>query len=452
MKKTNMTQGIEWKQLLLFALPLMAGQALQQLYNTVDGIIVGNFVGDIALGAVGACSSVTLVFVSLAVGMCTGCSIVAAQYFGAGMKDELRRSASTSIVLLLIMGVFFSILGVIVARPFLTNVLGVGDWYIDYATTYFSIYAGGLIFQFAYNVFAAMLRAVGDSKSSLYFLLISSVTNLVLDVLFVVVFHWDVAGVAVATVISQAASAIAAGIYMVRKYEIFRFGRGELRFHKRTAKLIMRVAMPSTLQQMVMSCGGLALQRIVNDFGGVYAGLMSGATAGQRIESFAFIPIFAFNSALSTFTGQNVGAGNMERVKKGRRACMLMGILVSFMVAALVLLLRSQLVGLFGVSEEGLAYGVKYLMVFCPALWLFGMYSINNGVLQGAGDTAYTAFILVTSFAIRIVLAYILAYSTPLEYMAAWLSVPFGWVINTLLSWGRYLTGGWKKKAIVGKI
>lgn len=446
--KGSMTKGAEWKHLLLFALPLMGGQALQQLYNTVDGIIVGNFVGDVALGAVGVCGPVTLLFTSIAVGMCTGVSVVAAQYFGAGKMGEMRRAASTSIMMLLVMGAVFSVVGAVFSRGLLKGMLGVGDWYIKDATTYFAIYAVGLVFQFAYNAFAALLRAVGDSKSTLYFLLISSVTNLVLDLMFVIVFQWGVAGAAIATVISQALSAVAAGAYMVRKYQVFRFGKGEFRWHPASARLILRLAAPSTLQQVVMSCGYLALQRVVNHFGGIYAGLMSGATAGQRVESFVMIPMFAFGTAMSTFTGQNIGAGDLERVKRGRRVCLGMGVGVSLVIEAVVLLLREPLISLFGVSAEGLKYGVSYLNILCPLLFLFGLYIINNGILQGSGDVGFTAVILLTSFVLRIVLAYTLAYYTDLEYMAVWISQPIGWLCNMSLSWGRYFSGAWKKKGV----
>lgn len=446
--KGSMTQGTEWRHILLFALPLMVGQFLQQLYNTVDGIVVGNFVGDIALGAVGTCSPVTLVFVSLAVGMCTGCSVVVSQYFGAKKMEEMRRAASTSIILLLMVGAVLSVLGVAFARPLLRNVLGVGDWYIDDATVYLAIYAAGLLFQFAYNAFAALLRAVGDSKASLYFLLISSIVNLVLDLVFVIVFHWGVAGAAIATTISQIVSAAVAGVYMVRKYEVFRFGKGEFRFHKASAKLILRLAVPSTLTQVVMSGGNLVLQRVVNDFGAIYPGLMGGTTAAMRVEHFVYVPIFGFSTAMSTFTGQNMGAGHLDRVMRGRKACLLMSLAVSVTVAAIVLLLREPLVSLFGVSAEGLQYGSLYLIIFCPSLLLFCFYMIHSGVLQGAGDTSYTAFILATSYALRIIVAYCLAYLTPLEYRAVWISIPIGWVCNVTMSWLRYRSGAWKTKGV----
>ena len=226
-----MTEGKEWKNILMFALPLMAGNALQQLYNTVDGIIVGNFVGDTALAAVGACSPLTMVFIALALGMSNGSAIVVGQYYGAGKHEEMRRTVSTAVLLLLALGAVLSVVGVLVARPMLSGLMRVSELYIDYAVDYFAIYAIGLIFQFAYNIFAAVLRALGDSRATLYFLVISSITNTVLDLLFVVGFHWEVAGAAIATVISQALSAVCAAVYMMRKHEVLRYKKGEFRFH-----------------------------------------------------------------------------------------------------------------------------------------------------------------------------------------------------------------------------
>lgn len=447
-QKGNLTSGVEWKQLLLFALPLMAGNALQQLYNTVDGIIVGNYVGDTALAAVGACAPMTMLFVMLAIGMSAGSSVVIAQYYGAGKVAEMRRAVSTSIILLIAMGVVLSVVGVVVARPFLVHILSVGQLYIDYAVDYFAIYAMGLVCQFAYNIFAAILRALGDSKATLYFLLISSVTNLVLDLLFVIGFHWEVAGAAIATVISQLVSAVTAAVYMMRRHEVLHFGKGEFRFHPASAKLTLRIAIPNTLQQSIVSCGNLALQRIINDFGAVYMGLMSGTTAAMRLESFVLIPIFSFNVAMSTFTGQNIGARQPERVRSGRRVCLFMCLAISAVVAVVVFLLRAQLVSLFGVSREGLSYGMQYLLILCPSLLVFCFHMIHNGVLQGAGDLGFMAFGSLSSFALRCLIAYVFAYCTPLEYMAVWLSQPVGWLYGAVLSLWRYRGGKWRDKGI----
>ena len=443
-----MTEGTEWKHLLKFALPLMAGNALQQLYNTVDGIVVGNFVGDTALAAVGACAPLTMLFIALAIGMSNGSAVVVGQYYGAGKLDELRRTVSTSTILLLILGAVLSVVGVIVARPMLSGVMKVSELYIDYAVDYFAIYAMGLIFQFAYNIFAAVLRALGDSKATLYFLIISSVTNTVLDLLFVVVFRWEVAGAAIATVISQALSAVCAVVYMVKKYEILRFKKGEFRFHKASAALTMRIAIPSTLTQAVVSCGNLALQRIINDFGAVYPGLMSGNTAGTRLESFIMIPIFGFNTAQASFASQNVGAGKLDRVRKGRNAGLVMGMLCCAAISAVAFAFRTPLVSLFGVSAEGLAYGVLHLTILCPSMLLFCLHMTTSGIMHGAGDAKFGAFMTLSSFLVRLAAAYILAYATPLEYLAVWISTPIGWLYNLALCWGRYYSGAWKKKGI----
>lgn len=447
-KAGNMTQGTEWKHLLKFALPLMAGNALQQLYNTVDGIIVGNFVGDIALAAVGACAPLTMLFIALAIGMSNGSAVVVGQYYGAGKTDELRRTVSTSMVLLLVLGAILSVLGVVVSRPMLSVVMKVSELYLDYAASYFSIYAVGLIFQFAYNILAAVLRALGDSKATLYFLIISSVTNTVLDLLFVVVFRWSVAGAAIATVISQALSAVCAAVYMFRKYEMLRFGKGEFRFYKASAALTMRIAIPSTLTHAVVSCGNLALQRIINDFGAVYMGLMSGNTAGSRLESFIMIPIFSFNTAQATFASQNVGAGKMDRVKRGRNAGLVMGLICCAVISAVTFAYRAPLISLFGVGAEGLTYGMIHLAILCPSMLLFCLNMTTSGIMHGAGDAKFGAFMVLSSFVVRLIAAYVLAYATPLEYLAVWVSTPIGWVYNLTLCWWRYYGGAWKKKGI----
>lgn len=443
-----MTEGKEWKHILMFALPLMAGNALQQLYNTVDGIIVGNFVGDTALAAVGACSPLTMLFIALAIGMSNGSAVVTGQYYGAGKLDEMRRTVSSSMIMLLVLGAVLSVVGVLIARPMLSGVMKVSELYIDYAVDYFGIYAIGLIFQFAYNIFAAVLRALGDSKATLYFLVISSVANTVLDLLFVVVFGWEVAGAAIATVISQALSAVCAVVYMRRKYEVLRFRKGEFRFYKASAALTMRIAIPNTLTHSVVSCGNLALQRIINDYGALYLGLMSGTTAGMRLESFIMIPIFNFNAAQAAFASQNVGAGKMDRVRRGRNAGLVMGLICCAAISVTTYLLRAPLVSLFGVSSEGLAYGMTYLTVLCPSLLLFCLHMTTTGIMQGAGDAKFGAFMTLSSFLIRLIFAYSLAYTTSLEYMAVWISIPVGWVYNVIVCWARYYSGAWKKKGI----
>lgn len=219
----SMTEGTPWKHILRFALPILAGSLLQQLYNTVDTIIVGNFTGQDALSAVGTTTSFTLLFLALAIGISAGCSVVVAQYYGAGNEVQVRCGASTGILLLMGMGVLSVLVGIALSRPAFVHVIGVPAEILDQTLQYFRIYALGLVFQFGYNAFSSILRAVGDSAATLYFLLISSVINVVLDLLLVAVFRWGVVGAAVATVAAQAGSFVAAYFYMIKKYPVFRF-------------------------------------------------------------------------------------------------------------------------------------------------------------------------------------------------------------------------------------
>ena len=223
MRARTMTEGASWKHILRFALPVLAGAVLQQLYNTVDAIIVGNFAGEASLSAIGTTGSFVFFFLAFAMGLSSGNGVVIAQHYGADDRKMVRENASTGMILLVGVGIIVAVIGILVAKPAYQYLIHVPSDLIDKTVLYFRIYAVGLIFQFAYNSFAAILRAIGDSAATLYFLLIASLMNIGLDLLFVAVFHWDVAGAAVATVISQLASCIAAYLYMIKKYPIFRF-------------------------------------------------------------------------------------------------------------------------------------------------------------------------------------------------------------------------------------
>jgi putative MATE family efflux protein len=440
-----MTEGCEWKLILLFTLPLMAGNFLQQLYNAVDGIIVGNFAaaGENALSAVGTCAPITMLFIAIAMGMSTGCSILISQLYGAKRFDEMRRAVSTSLILVVAAGLVFTVVGSVIAKWLLVNVLCVPDTFLADAAAYFSIYCFGLVFQFTYNIVSFILRSLGDSAATLYFLLVSSVTNIILDMVFVAGLHWDVPGVAVATVIAQALSAVVSIVYMFKKYPFLRFAKGEFRFHRDQAAQALRLSIPTTLQQCIISSGHIAIQRIVNDFG-----ITAAFTAGMRVENFILIPIFAFNVGLATFTGQNVGAGKLDRVRTGLKVTQVMGCIVCAAVAVLAYTAAFPLVGLFGVEGETQALGVQYIHFIAPWLLVFCVYIITNGVLQGAGDVMFTAANTISSLLIRCIGAYLLAYFTPVAGTAAWVSLPIGWVWSLALALSRYKWGPWRQKAV----
>lgn len=446
----SMTEGKEWKLILFFALPLMLGNLLQQLYNTVDGIIVGNYVGSDALASVGTCASLTMLFLALAIGMSNGCAIVVSQYFGAKQFDQVRRAVSTSIIVLIALGAVLSVVGVLAARPLLEHVLNVDALYLENAVTYFSIYAMGLVFQFTYNIFAAILRSVGDSKATLYFLLVSSAVNVVLDLLFVKGFAWGVAGAAIATVISQALSAVVCVVYMFKKHAMLRYGKGEFVFEREKFVLALRMGIPTTLQQCVVSFGHIAIQRLINTFEITYVGLMAGYTAAVRIENFVMIPIFAFNMGMATFAGQNMGAGRIDRVKRGLWVTEAMGVLCCLTIGMITFVAANPLVRMFGLGEgEGLEYGVAYIRFIAPLFTIFCFYLIMGGLLQGSGDVVWNTASSISGLVFRTVLAYILAFCTPVGYRAAWVSVPLGWLLILCIVGPRYRSGKWKRKGVV---
>ena len=439
-----MIQGNTAEQIFLFTLPIMAGNFLQQLYSTVDGIVVGQFVSESALAAVGTCTPVTLLYIALALGLSTGSGIIIAQYFGAGLREDLREAVSTDLILLTSLGLVFAVVGALITWPLMKYLLGVTAAELPAAVLYLRIYCVGLIFQFVYNIAAAILRALGDSKATLYFLLVSSCMNTGLDLVFVIVLHAGVAGAAWATVISQAASAIVSVIYMFKRYEILRFTPKELTFSKEKCSLSLKMGIPTTLQQCVISMGNIFLQRLVNSFG---EAAMAGYTAGTRLESFLVIPPIGFSVGYSTFTGQNLGAGRMDRVKKGYGTTRKMSFFLTLGLVALAVLFRRPLVSLFGVSGESLNTGIAYLLYSAPCFLLFSLYQTSIGVLQGAGDVMWTMFFSLSSLAARVVISYPLA--TVTGFLALPYSMLIAWIYVTIAAYARYKRGKWKEKAVV---
>ncbi len=422
----------------------MAGNLLQQLYNTVDGIVVGNFVSEAALSAVGTCSPLTLLFIAIALGMSTGASIVVSQLFGAGRIEEMRENVSTALLLLTGIGVVCTLLGLVGAGWLLHTVLGVQDYLLADALIYFRIYSIGLMFQFVYNIVAAILRSLGDSRATLYFLLISSVFNIVLDLIAVLVLGWGVMGVAVATVLAQLLSATISVIYMFRTHAVLRFAPGEFRFHREKARLILRMGVPSTIQQCVVSMNHMAIQRVVNSFD-----ITAGYTAAMRIENFIVIPSQSFLQGVSTFTGQNIGAGRADRVKRGLRDALIMATISVVIISTIVMLFTAQLVGLFGVTGDALAVGVMQLHYVALGFILFSWYFCFNGVLLGSGDVMYTMINTVSCLVLRTIATYVLAYLTPVGYVGIWWSLLLSWVYNLMMAVLRYRFGPWRKKAVV---
>lgn len=445
-KQNDMTVGPEWKRIVLFSLPIMLGQFLQQLYNTVDSIVVGNFVSQDALAAVGGCTSLTMVLIAVSIGMGNGCAVLISQLYGARRYDDLRRAASTVLIMMGALGLVIAVLGYSFTRPLLSRIMNIQDpMVLEMAVSYFSIYCIGAVFQYFYIAVAYVLRGVGDSRATLYFLCITAGMNLGLDLLFVIVFGWGVIGVAVATVLSQLVCVIFSYVYMVKKYPIFRYKRNEIVFDKALGLTSLKLGLPATLQQFAISFGNVFLQRLVNSFG---TDLMAAYTVGIRIQMYIFIPIFSLNGGIATFTGQNIGAGKQDRAKRGLTFSLLASFPVTLIISALVFLAAKPLTLLFGVEEEALSIAVEMLRFISLVFPIFAFYMPTSGFLQGAGDVVFVSSCTLVTLGIRVGLSYALVFLFGVGYQAVWYSHPLGWIIGIILVYSRYFHGRWKTKAV----
>ena len=442
----NLTEGTEWKKILLFALPIMAGQLLQQLYNTVDGLVVGNYVSSNALAAVGSSGTLALIFVALGIGMGNGCGIVISQYFGAKEYREMRKAASTVLILFLVMGIMFTVLGVSTTEIVMRYLMGVKDESIyGHAVIYFRIYSIGILFQFVYNAVASILRSIGDSKATLYFLLVSTLSNIGLDMLFVAVFRWEVFGAALATIIAQFACALVSCIYMAKRYEYFRFGRKELIFDKSKFTLCLRMGIPTTIQQIILSCGMIFLQRLINSFGAV---TMAAYAVGSKVEQYLSIPAAGFYSGMAAFSGQNTGAGRTDRVKRGMWSAIIMNLIFVGIIGALQVIFAEDCAAFFGVSGEVLKQSVEYIVFIACAYPLLAFYLPINAMLQGAGVPLHAMGVVLLALGGRVAGAYTMVYAFGMGYASCWQSCVIGWCMGIAYSLIYYFSGRWKNRKI----
>ncbi|MCH5325538.1 MAG: MATE family efflux transporter [Eubacterium sp.] len=437
-----MTDGAPWKHILLFSLPVLAGSLLQQLYNTVDTIIVGTYLGEDALSAVGTTGSFAFLFLALATGFSAGNGVVVAQHYGAKDEKKVRANASVGILFLMILGVISAVAAFLTARPAYTYILNVDTSILELTVEYFKWYAIGLIFQFGYNIFSAILRAVGDSAATLYFLLISSVLNIGLDFLFVAVFEWGVAGAAIATDISQAASFAAAYFYMSKKYPIFRFKLNEYKWDSKLVGATVKVGFPISLQLIIVSFGLTFIQRAVNDFGKV---MTASFTVGQRIEMYLNLPCSAFQTTLATYTGQNIGAGKTDRVKIGVRHTLIISLILTIMISAVIWIFAPNIITLFNLSEQAAEYCLAHLRAIALINIVLSMYIPIFGVFQGSNHSGLPMLVATGALGMRVLVTYLFRYSEFLGHTIIWWNGIFGFGMGFIITWSCYLSGVWKK-------
>lgn len=444
--ESSMTTGTPWKQVLSFSIPVFIGLLLQQLYNTVDTIVVGNFASEEALAAVGTTASMITLFLAAAVGFSTGAGVITAQYFGAGQKERMRETSMVAITFLLVMGIVVTVLGLLTGRSILSGFLGVPNDFLDIAVRYFNIYCLGLVFQFGYNIVAALLRSVGDSKASMYFLLIAAVINIVLDLIFVAVLHWGASGAAIATGISQAFSCIVSFVYMNRKYPVFHFGIHDFKWNGKDIRMILKMGVPIVLQQMLVGVGIMAIQRAVNSYG---QSMTASFTVGSRIEMYVQMPLNSFNLALGTFVGQNIGAGKNERIAVGVRQTLILSLIITAVISTAVYLFQGQIIHLFALSSDAEFYCRQHLTLIAAAFLLQSIYLPLCGVFQGAGDGFAVTRTAIFALCVRVLATYTLGNLSFMGYRIVWWNIMFGFLAGCIIAWTHYLRGTWKNKAVV---
>ena len=441
----NLTEGRPLNLLFFFALPMVAGNLFQQLYNMVDTAVVGKFVGEDAVAAVG--SSFPIVFLSVAVasGLSMGCTVVVSQLFGAGRIHEMKTTISTAIISLGVLGLLIMGLGTLLAGPLL-QLLGTDPDIMADSRTYLQIYFGGAVFLFLYNTLNGIYNAQGDSKTPLIFLMISSLTNIVLDLLFVAVFHWGIAGAAIATIVAQALSALLVLGVLTASRSCYRVQWRNLKVQRGILKNIFVVGVPSALQLAVTSFSNVFVQSYVNRFA---SSCMAGWAAYQKIDAFAILPMTTLSVTATTFVGQNVGAGNWERAKRGIRCSLAIATVVAVVVLVPLMLFARPLCGLFNQEPEVLDYGVYFIRLISPFYLIANFNQIYAGALRGAGDAKIPMFIMLFSFVAFRQVYLLVTYRLFGTLLPVALGYPVGWIVCSVILLLYYRSGKWMKHSFV---
>lgn len=388
-KVVTMTEGVIWKQLIAFSIPLLIGNLFQQLYNTVDSVVVGKYIGSQALAAVGSSNSLINLIIGMFMGISTGAGVIISQYYGAKDEQKLHWAVHTCIALSIIGGLFLSVIGIIVS-PIILGWMGTPEEVMESSVIYFRIFFGGSLFNLVYNMGSGILRAVGDSRRPLYFLGVSSVINIVLDLTFVLVFNMGVAGVGYATVIAQMVSAILVVIALMRSEDVYRLELSKIRIDIRMMKRILRLGIPSGVQQSIISFSNVIVQANINVFG---AAAMAGFGAYCKIDGFVMLPLQSFCMAATTFTAQNIGAKNISRVKKGISAGLIIGFIYTFTVSIVLYFKVDQVLGIFSSDEAVIRYGHLAMYSLLPFYGTMTVHNILMGSFRGAGKAMVSMLI-----------------------------------------------------------
>ncbi|MCI6998739.1 MAG: MATE family efflux transporter [Eubacterium sp.] len=448
---SDMTEGKPWEKIVIFTLPMLIGNIAQQLYSTVDSIVVGKYVGDNALAAVGSSSPILNLLLVLFMGISVGAGVMVSQFFGAKNRRELSITIGNCITLTALASLIIMVLGALGIRPLL-ELLNTPESIIDWCDSYLMILIMGIAGCAYYNILCGILRGLGDSISALLYLLVATVLNIILDLFFVAALHMGVAGVALATVIAQAISAVLCIVKLCKMKDIFDMGVSNLKISGHHTMTIIRLGLPSGLTQAIFSLAMIIVQSLTNSFGEL---VIAANVIIMRVDGFAMMPNFSFGTAMTTYAGQNVGARRYDRVEQGSRQGTLIAVMTSTVITGLILIFGKYLMGIFTETTELVNLSANMMKILAVGYIAMAVTQCLSGVMRGAGDTMTPMWIsLITTVAIRVPLAYGIAFLTRTPelpngaYQSIWISLLSSWVIGAVITSICYLKGGWKKKAL----
>ncbi len=425
----RMTEGSIAKSLLLFAVPLILGNLLQQLYNTADSIIVGNFVGANALAAVGSSGSPIYLLIGFSQGVAVGAGVVVAQYLGAKDRVDTQLAVHTALAISVVMGLILTIGGVACGRVLL-EWMNTPAEVLEDAVTYIRIYFGGVLFSVVYNMIAGILNAAGNSRRSLVYLAYASLTNILLDLVFIVGLKMGVAGAAIATDISQLVSCLLSLRFLLRVEDDYRVRLRDIRLHGRMALRIIRVGLPTGIQNMVISFSNVLVQASVNSYG---AAAMAGFAAYMKVDGFNILPVSSISMAATTFVGQNYGAGRLDRVRKSVWVTVALGVCYTLTTGALLLLGQDPIMRLFTTDEAVIAFGCSAMRWFCPFYFLLSILHGLAGAVRGTGASVPPMVVLLVSLCLFRILW--IQWILPLfgTYEGVMMVYPVSWALGAVL-------------------
>ncbi len=430
-----MTEGNIFKSILFFSIPLILGNLLQQMYNAVDSIIVGNCVGRNALAAVGSSTSLIYLLIAFSQGAAVGAGVVVSQYLGAKNEKGVHFSVHTALAISVLLGLALTVGGILFSRPLLVW-MNTPSEILQEAVTYLQIYSAGMVFNVVYNMAAGIMNAAGNSKRSLCYLAVASLVNVVLDLLLIAGLQMGVAGAAIATNISQVVSCVLAMLFLMRVPEQYQVKLNKIRIQKKEALRIVKIGLPTGFQNMVISLSNMLVQSSVNAFG---AAAMAGFGAYMKIDGFNILPITSFSMAVTTFTGQNYGAGKYDRVKKGMVVTMMMGIIYTLALGAFLLTFSEQTIRLFNRDTEVIAIGMTTMRYFCPFYWALSIMHALAGTVRGTGKSVPPMAILILSLCVFRIgwITFIVPHFSTIDgvfvlYPVSWI---FGMILMGLYTW-----------------